>query len=380
MISADTKKPSNHRFRLLHMQPRRTSFGYTIVELMVALTIGLIILAAVSKIFSSSHSTYTLEEGLARTQEAGRFAMEFLSRDLRMAGYMGCSSSLTLSTPVSQTCPSGTICNLVNPPSQYSSFNTAGITSYRYTGAGTSASDWSPNLPSDLFPTVDVKAGTDVIMVQYASQGGANLTGNNVPDNANVKIKGTATLAPDIKAGDILIVTDCKNGDVFKTHQDGCGGTCASVITVAHTTGNSQNKLSHRYGNNAELMKLVTHVYYIKTNPINSQPTLYRKELIAGALQSLELVEGIEEMRFTFGVDTDATADNVPNVYLTASNASVGAWDKVVSARLGLVARTLSPADADIDTKTYTLDGTVIDPPNDRYRRQYFSSTIQLRN
>jgi prepilin-type N-terminal cleavage/methylation domain-containing protein len=64
--------------------------GFTLVELMVAVTIGLIILAAVSQIFVTSRLSYKLEENLARVQENGRFAMEFLSRDLRMAGYAGC--------------------------------------------------------------------------------------------------------------------------------------------------------------------------------------------------------------------------------------------------------------------------------------------------
>ena len=53
---------------------------------MVALTIGLILLAALTRLFVTSRSTYTLEEGLARVQESGRFAMEFLAQDIRMAG------------------------------------------------------------------------------------------------------------------------------------------------------------------------------------------------------------------------------------------------------------------------------------------------------
>ena len=80
--------------------------GLTLVELMVAITIGLIILAAVARLFVTSRSTYTLEEGLARVQESGRFAMEFLSQDIRMAGYAGCNANLSGSQ----------VNNMVDPP------------------------------------------------------------------------------------------------------------------------------------------------------------------------------------------------------------------------------------------------------------------------
>ncbi|MFQ5936255.1 MAG: PilW family protein, partial [Acidiferrobacterales bacterium] len=69
---------------------RKAMSGFTLVELMVAVTIGLIILAALSQLFVSSRATYQVEEGLSRVQESGRIAMEFLTRDLRMAGYAGC--------------------------------------------------------------------------------------------------------------------------------------------------------------------------------------------------------------------------------------------------------------------------------------------------
>src|SRR6266536_1972585 len=79
-------------------QGMKRSRGLTLVELMIAMTIGLLILLAVSRIFVTSRATYTYEEGLARTQESGRFAMEFLSQDLRMSGYAGCSSKLAVGT------------------------------------------------------------------------------------------------------------------------------------------------------------------------------------------------------------------------------------------------------------------------------------------
>jgi len=55
----------------------RSQSGVTLIELMVALTISMILLAAIAGVFLTSRQSYVLDQGLARTQEAGRFAMEF---------------------------------------------------------------------------------------------------------------------------------------------------------------------------------------------------------------------------------------------------------------------------------------------------------------
>ena len=64
----------------------------TLVEIMVALTISLILLAGVMQIFLASKQTYRMQDGMSRLQENARFALHFLDQDLRMAGYHGCSS------------------------------------------------------------------------------------------------------------------------------------------------------------------------------------------------------------------------------------------------------------------------------------------------
>ena len=69
--------------------------GFSLVELMVAMVIGLLILAAVSMILVNSKKNYTTQDSLARLQENARFAIQFLTRDIRMAGYYGCNHDLT---------------------------------------------------------------------------------------------------------------------------------------------------------------------------------------------------------------------------------------------------------------------------------------------
>ncbi|MFQ6023931.1 MAG: PilW family protein [Acidiferrobacterales bacterium] len=341
--------------------------GFTLVELMVAITIGLIILAAVAQIFASSRATYSLEEDLARVQENGRFALEFVAQDVRMAGYGGCASL-----------SSSQIGNLVDPPADPTMFDPDGIRGHSG-GAGTNLGDWTPALSATYgFSNGEVVAGTDVIIIQHASSLGTHLTGNTTPSNANIQIINTAALAGQIAAGDILMVSDCKAGDIFKATNVSSG---SGKVTIAHSTaGNTGNFLDHSYGNDAELMKLVSRAYYIGTGA-SGQPALFRKELIAGVPQPQELVEGVEDMRVFYGEDTDVTADGVANIYRTAD--IVADWSKVTSVRIGLLVRTVDELGADFDTNTYDVAGATVDPTpgtDDRRQRRVFTSIIQLRN
>jgi type IV pilus assembly protein PilW len=356
--------------------------GFSLVELMVSMVIGLIILAALSQIFATSRGAYHLEEGMARVQESGRFAIEFLSQDIRMAGYAGCNSTGlsvgTVSGSGASTVCSTNFCNGVSPTSAAFDFNPDGIAGYRYTGGGSSnnLSDWTPNLPGAYFSNGQVKAGTDVIIIQRGSTINTNLTGNTTPDNANVQIIDTAELAGIITADTVLMVTDCKNGDVFRANNISSG---SGKKTIAHTSGNVSSHLTHKYGNDAELMTLISRAYYIGTGA-SGEPALKLKELTTtGTVVDSELVEGIEELRILYGEDMDVTADNVANRYRTADN--VASWRRVMNARVGLLARTPVNVDAEPDNRSYTLvPGQTLAAKNDKRRRQLFSSTIQVRN
>lgn len=380
---------SDARKSTRHARPRRERLqyirGFSLPELMVAITIGLIVLAAVAQIFATSRGTYHLEEGMARVQESGRFAVEFLAQDIRMAGYAGCNSTgLTVGTlsgtGASTTC-STNFCNGVSPGSSVLNFNPDGISGYRYTGSGAitanNLTDWTPILPSDYFSNGQVKAGTDVIIIQRGSTINTNLTGNTTPSNANIQIFDTTELAGVITADSVLMVTDCKAGDIFRATNL---SSSSPKKTIAHaSTGNISSHLTHKYGNDAELMLLISRAYYVGTGA-SGEPALKMKELTAaGSLVDRELVEGIEEMRILYGEDTDATADNVPDKYRKPDE--VVSWRKVLHVRLGLLARTPVNVDAQPDGKSYTLvPGQTVNAKNDNRRRQMFSATIQIRN
>jgi type IV pilus assembly protein PilW len=381
-MSIKTKPSINvRRLPLLQQLPGRMT-GFTLVELMVAMVLGLIVLAAVAQIFATSRGTYHLEEGMARVQESGRFAMEFLAQDIRMAGYAGCNSTGmtvgTISGTGTNTVCSTNFCNGVDPAEDPFDFNPDGIAGYYYAGDGTSNNldDWNPDLPDDYFDDGEVKPGTDVIIIQRGSTVNANITGNTLPDNAEIQIFETTDLAGVIKADSVLMITDCKAGDVFRVNSISTG---SGKKTITHTSGNESSHLTHLYGNDAELMQLISRAYYIGTGA-SGEPALKMKELIStGSLVDRELVEGIEEMLILYGEDTDTTADNVADRYRTAD--AVANWRRVINVRVGLLARTPVNVDVEPDSRPYTLvPGQTIDAKDDKRRRQMFSATFQIRN
>lgn len=68
--------------------------GLSLIELMVALTIGLLLSFGIMQIFGASKLSYQLQEGLSRIQENGRFVAQFMQKDLRSVGFMGCNNDI----------------------------------------------------------------------------------------------------------------------------------------------------------------------------------------------------------------------------------------------------------------------------------------------
>src|SRR5574340_675868 len=90
----------------------RTSWqaGLSLIELMIALVVGLILIDGVLSIFMSSRKSYGINSAVGQVQEHGRFALDFIRHDTRMAGYMGCGVSGVnfanhLNSPASSSLP-----------------------------------------------------------------------------------------------------------------------------------------------------------------------------------------------------------------------------------------------------------------------------------
>jgi len=71
-----------------HTWKRQT--GLSLVELMIAIALGLFVAAAMVSLFINSKQNYRLNENMSRLQENARFAVSFITRDIRMADYREC--------------------------------------------------------------------------------------------------------------------------------------------------------------------------------------------------------------------------------------------------------------------------------------------------
>jgi type IV pilus assembly protein PilW len=333
-----------------HLQNQR---GFSMVELMIALTIGLLILASVGVIFVNTKKSYGTQDRLSRLQENGRFAMHYLMRDLRLVGYMGCLSDMT------------DFKNRLNDNTLFS-FNL----SVPIEGFDSSGAAWSPSGDTNK-PGL---AGTDMVAIRFVDPSASTTIITPMPNtSAELIVSSTASFSD----GDFMLISDCATADLMQITQ-----VQPESAKIQHNPGESvspgnASQLEKTYDTNAKVFKFTTRRYYLKNNP-NGVPSLY---MDTNGTSEMELVEGIETMQVTYGIDTDN--DLQPNQYLKAGDAglqSAAEWAKVVSVRVGILARTLNSADTDNDTNTYDVNDQTIGPLNDRVQRRTFTSTVLLRN
>ena len=332
--------------------------GLTLVELLVALSISLILLGGVYQVLVSSTTVYRKNEQFARMQENARFAMEILGRELRTAGYTGCSGA----TPTNNLNPLGT-----GYISEFHDF-TDSIRGFDWVGPA-----WSPALnTTEIQNAVD---GSDVIIVRgFDIDDRIEITGNNT-NAANLAVVSRASIAQ----GEIVIVSDCVASDIFQVTNNN------AATTLAHGTstnpGNTGPNLSRGYNSGAEVYKFQSQVFYVRNNAA-SVPSLYRirwTEASGGVAE--ELVEGIENMQIRYGVDTSTPPDRQVDSYVSA--AGVADWAEVMAVRVGLLVQGPIDGKAAVDTNTYDLDADGVaeyDPPDERRMRRVFKSTFVLRN
>lgn len=323
--------------------------GFSLIELMVALVIGLILLAGVLQLFLGSKQTYRTQDALGRVQQESRFSLATLSRELRMIGYQGCAGRGSIAPNIIADRDGDGIADLpFGNTTQLQGFD-----------------DGSGWLNPTSLPRI---AGSDVISFRYGDGNNARLSGNMVSDNANIQL----THNPDqLQAGDLLMIADCLTADIFAASSVSQSGGNSNV-TIAHATNyNLDNRLSKAYGPDASVMRVRRHSYFVATE--NAIPGLYR---IDGDGNAMRLVEGVEDMHVLYGENTDGGSSRLANTYRRA--AAVNDWSRVVALRLALLLRTDSAVAAAPQPYAYRYFADAA--PTDRFLRRELVLNINLRN
>ena len=315
---------------------KRSQYGFSLVELMVAITLGFIVVGAVGYLFLGSRQSYRSTDAMSRIQENARYALQTMARNVRMAGYVGCGNlqAMTMNTIAKPPAPVLTPANAI-------------------TG-------WDANAGTMSFgsPAITRISTTDAISVMGAFGGGVNLTGNVTPTNANVQISGNPN---NFAVGDLLIVSNCTNADNFSaTTVSNSGGT----VTLAHATNANTTNWVGTYDTSATVMKLEQYTYFIGTNPSGGR-SLYRDSLSEG---TVELADNVWDMQIQYLV-------NGGTGYIPAS--SVANWAQVVSARISLLL--VSQDNVLSSPQTYNFNGASV-LATDRRMYQVFTTTVGVRN
>lgn len=350
---------------------QRSQLGFSIVELMIAMVLGVVLMAGVIQTFITSKQTFNLNEEMNWIQDNGRYGLNFLAEDVRMAGYYGCASR------------AGSVANVLKNSSS------SWVTDF---GKGLSGYDGdSSSFPTSIFPrpvTATLPASfpkTDVFTIHKADLNDSFQVKDHNPNAAVIDVVGTH----DFPDGTILIASDCRHTAIFQStapqnnkvnHNPGNSvspGNCTKLLGTTPTVCSNTQGTSYTFGGDAYVMRAIGYAYYIDTAS-NGVPALFREELNAGGTTTSkeEMVQGVENMQVEYGLDTDG--DGLPNKYVKASSVPADKWsDRIISARITLLLRSMTPL-ATVSQK-FTYLGTSYEP-TDLYVRRAFSVTVKLRN
>ena len=311
---------SNHRSPIV---PGRVA-GVTLVELLIAMTIGLVLIIGATQVYVDSHTAYAVNETTARLQENARYALSVLEPDIRMSGNWGL-------TNVSDGIGGKALPTDVQLPLGGAGATTCGV-----------------NLPLLLgFPV----QGTNASYAATCAAGDATVLGNNAAmpnaDTITVRRASAITVPPATASGPLRICS-----------------TRTSGLLVTDITGTFCQDV------NARIYNLIVNLYYVDQSSTQAGvPSLRRKALnfgpgpgFAPLFQDDEIVPGVEDLQVQYGVDLTGGAgatSGAATEYLNAGAALTNlltnavAPAQIVAVRIWLLVRSDAPEGPFTDDRIY---------------------------
>lgn len=314
------------------MKPARRVTGFTLVELLIAMLLGLVVILGVGSMFISSQQVYRTSKALADAQDSARVAFEMLSRDIRHAGLTGCGNQ-------------GRVANvLAAGPNNGGSAWWAGGNAIR----GYAGND--PDVAAGTAKGARV-AGTPSVQLLGADDTSFTVTSHN----AGAAMLVLAESSTDVVTGDLFIACDYDHAAVFRSTS-----YSASAKTVGHAAGkdNCTTGLGfptscaianiYTFGANATLTPLHVADWYVGRNP-EGGVSLYRLSREGDALKRQEMVRGVVGLALSYhqadmaepfvGADKVTRWDSVTAV---RTRLTVQGGDAHAGVRQGVVARTFA--------------------------------------
>lgn len=303
--------------------------GFSLIEMMIAIMLGLLVIAGVTSVFLAGQQSYRTNGALADVEDSSRIAFSLMARDIRSAGATGCDSA------------SGRVANVLNTgPNNGGTDPFANWNNALHGYANASAID-DPALATPALPTTGPTSpvvGQSSLEILSAGALPVTIESDKEPA-ANFKLNAPS---PTLQSGDIIMVcspdhativqiTNYNNNNVTVVHNTGKGtpGNCSKGLgypTECTTNGNVDP-----FPPNSQIAALTASDWYIGNNPVGGR-SLYRLALVntggtGMGTQAQEMVRNVTNMQITYLQSPNTsfvTADNVTN------------WAAVTAARVTL--------------------------------------------
>jgi type IV pilus assembly protein PilW len=309
--------------------------GFGIIELMVAMALGLFLVGGAISIFLANQQAYRTTEQLARMQENGRTSVELMSRRLREAGGSPCGRGV----PTANT------------------INNAGTYWWSNWETGLQGYDNAVAANGVDFGTTAARRieGTDAVFLTFADASTGAVIEDHVPTAAQFQLNtndhglddGEIALVCNYRQAAILQVTNINSSNSTVVHNTGTGtpGNCSKGLGFP-TDCTSVNGNEYTF-DNGFLVRLVSEIWYVGANGRGGGRSLYRSRLVnvAGTptTQAEEIAEGVTDLQMTY-LQADA-AGVLPTDYVDA--ATITDWAEVSAMRVTLTLQSLQSVGTD---------------------------------
>ncbi|MFV0477100.1 MAG: PilW family protein [Parahaliea sp.] len=314
--------------------------GFSLVELMIALTLGLVLSALLASTYLGSRRQSQIEHEIARLQENSRYVLHLLSRELRLAGFWGGMRDFSTAVIPASAADCG------------------------------AAIDWSldPRHSLDVIPDFNgqlmslngvllsclngqsIRSGSDIVAIKRAAVQATLVDG----------VYASGTVSADALQWYLRLA----HGDHPRWH---------------YQLGHDFPAVDVGRGSGVDYWESYASIFFVRTysNAGDGIPTLCHERLSRDSMGPVEcLVEGVEDLQIELGLDLNG--DGAASVFRESLQPTE--FDQVVAARLHLLMRSLAPLAGYRSDQYHRLGARQRGPYDDSYLRRVFTVTLTLPN
>lgn len=329
--------------------------GFTLIELMISIGLSLLISLFIMGFYFANRLTFKSIDNNHQIQYSAQFVFDTLTKDIRSAGYMGCSTTSNFYNVLNTQASTEKWSNLREP-----------IHGYGGTTFEASMTDAKANTNAIVITSSDMERSTSIKFHSPTNSANQFLLNSN-----------------PFLAGEKVVVSDCANATIFKidsvsasTITYNSNGNCVLVGTVP-ALGSSCGGVvpkSYAFSPGALINSLRVRGYFIAPSVSDANKnSLYLIDYIKGTGKQ-ELAENVENMVISYGIDTDG--DGVVNKFLKYN--TITDWSQVVSVEIELLFKS-GDKNVNITGQSYYLDG-VLKTSTDKNLYRSYKTYISLRN